>query len=331
MIVAVTSILAVVVATASLAGAQSKGPHETTSSDHAQGQGSHEATSSDHAGHDFYLQYQKKAKKMGQGVPEDEDGVQIAAIGPGANPMQIGCEVWKTMAIDPITDSPNAHLHDFIGNLSTKADSTFESLVANKSTSCATPSYTSADWFPDIREKGQSGSIPVLYANVYYNGDGSHAQFPDGLQLIGMPPAGDVDYRCGGQKGTVYEEPAGLIGCRAEQYRIRVQFPNCYDGDGVEVYDENGKPNVIYEPRQCPSTHPIELHQTRVAIHYQNKDKRVTEIQVSAGANEWRDISFMHADIFSAFQPEFRTLLDRCGVTQPLSGTQPPECRTGNP
>jgi hypothetical protein len=94
-------------------------------------------------------------------------------------------------------------LHDFIGNLSTKADSTFESLVANKSTSCATPSYTSADWFPDIREKGKSGSNPVLFANVYYAGDGTQAQFPDGLQLIGMPPAGDVDYRCGGKTGTL--------------------------------------------------------------------------------------------------------------------------------
>jgi hypothetical protein len=241
--------------------------------------------------------------------------------------VQIGCEVWKTDAIDPIVDPPagSAHLHDFIGNLSTNANSTFESLVANKSTSCATPSYTSADWFPDIRERRQSGSIPVFFANVYYAGDGTHAQFPDGLQLIAMPPAGDVDYRCGGPKGTVYEEADGLIGCTADQYRIRIQFPNCYDGSGLAPTD------TIYSPRNCPSSHPIEFHQTRVAIHYRNTDRRVTEILVSAGAGEWRDISYMHADIFSAFQPEFRDLLDLCGVTQPQSGSMPTACRTGGP
>jgi hypothetical protein len=142
--------------------------------------------------------------------------------------------------------------------------------------------------------------------------------------LIGMPPAGDVDYRCGGENGTLYEEPDRLIGCRASEYRIRVQFPNCYDGSGLTPND------TVYHPRQCPESHPIEFHDTRVAIHYKNKDRRVTEILVSAGAGEWRDITYMHADIFSAFQPEFRDLLDRCGVTKPQSGPMPPACRTGS-
>ena len=312
MLPTVTLILAVVVSSACVAEAQR---HD-----------SHEAGSTDHAAHDYYLKYQEEARKMQQEATGDEDEVHIAAIGPDARTVQIGCEVWKTAAMDPIVDPPAgmAHLHDFIGNLSANADSTFESLVANKSTSCATPSYTSADWFPDIRERRQRGSIPVLYANVYYAGDGTHAQFPDGLQLIGMPPAGDVDYRCGGENGTLYEEPAGLIGCRAREYRIRIEFPNCYDGSGLAPTD------TVYAPRQCPSSHPIEFHQTRVAIHYKNKDRRVTPIRVSAGAGEWRDISYMHADIFSAFQPEFRDLLDRCGVTQPQSGPMPSACRTGS-
>lgn len=312
MLLVVISILAVAIATACMADARLRG--------------SHEAMSEDHAAHDYYLKYQRDARKAQQGIAGDEEGVQIAAIGRGARTMQIGCEVWKTDAIDPIVDPPAgmAHRHDFIGNLSTNADSTFESLVANKRTSCATPSYTSADWFPDIRERGQRGSIPVLYANVYYAGDGTQEPFPDGLQLIGMPPAGDVDYRCGGENGTLYEEPDRLIGCRASEYRIRVQFPNCYDGSGLTPND------TVYHPRQCPESHPIEFHDTRVAIHYKNKDRRVTEIQVSAGAAEWRDITFMHADIFSAFQPEFRDLLDRCGVTKPQSGPMPPACRTGS-
>jgi hypothetical protein len=284
----------------------------------------HVTASEDHASHDYYLEYQENARKMHQGVTGD--GIQTAATGPDARTMQIGCEVWKTEAMDPIMDPPvgTAHLHDFIGNRGTTADSTFESLVANKSTSCETPSYTSADWFPDIRERGQRGSIPVLYANVYYAGDGTHAQFPDGLQLIGMPPAGDIDYRCGITRGTTYEEPDGLIGCRKGEYRIRIQFPNCWNGSGLAPTD------TIYEPRQCPDTHPIEFHQTRVAIHYKNKDRRVTEISVSSGAGEWRDITYMHADIFTAFQPEFRDLLNRCGITQPQSGPMPTACRTGS-
>jgi uncharacterized protein DUF1996 len=285
----------------------------------------HEMASQDHAAHDYYLEYQENARKMHQGAAGD--GIQIAAVGPDARTMQIGCEVWKTEAMDPIMDPPagTAHLHDFIGNRGANADSTFESLVANKSTSCETPSYTSADWFPDIRERGQRGSVPVLYANVYYAGDGTHEQFPDGLQLIGMPPAGDIDYRCGTTGGTVYEEPEGLIGCRKGEYRIRIQFPNCWNETGLTPND------TVYGPRQCPESHPVEFHQTRVAIHYKNKDRRVTEISVSSGAREWRDISYMHADIFSAFQPEFRELLDRCGITEPQAGPMPPACRTGNP
>jgi hypothetical protein len=292
----------------------------------AQRHGSYEVMSSAHAAHDYYLNYQMDAIERQQEAAGDEDVIQIAAIGQGARTLQIGCEVWKTEAIDPIVDpAPEAaHLHDFIGNRSTNADSTFESLVANKSTSCATPSYTSADWFPDIRESGQRGSIPVLYANVYYAGDGTQEPFPDGLQLIAMPPAGDIDYRCGGPNGPLYEEPDGLIGCRAREYRIRVQFPNCWNGSGLTPND------TVYHPRKCPESHPREFHHTRVAIHYKNKDRRVTEIQVSAGAGEWRDITYMHADIFSAFQPEFKDLLDRCGVTKPQSGPMPRGCRTGN-
>jgi len=310
-LLAAASILAVAVATACVAEAQR--------------QASHEAKSGDHAAHDYYLKYQQDARNMQQGTAGD--GIQTAAVGPDARTVQVGCEVWKTDAIDPIVDPPagTAHLHDFIGNRSTNADSTFESLVANTSTSCATPSYTSADWFPDIRETGQRRPVPVLHANVYYAGDGTQEPFPDGLQLIGMPPAGDIDYRCGGPKGTLYEEPDGLIGCRAQQYRIRIQFPNCWNKTGLTPND------TVYEPRQCPPDFPHEFHQTRVAIHYLNRDRRVTEILVSAGAGEWRDISYMHADIFTAFQPEFRDLLDRCGVTQPQSGPIPKACRTGNP
>src|SRR3712207_9280197 len=119
MLLAAALILAVAVSTACVAEAQRHGLHA-------------EVASRNHAAHDYYLKYQENAREMNQGTARDE--VQIAAVGPDARTVQIGCEVWKTDAIDPIVDPPlgMAHLHDFIGNRSTNADRSEERRVGKE-------------------------------------------------------------------------------------------------------------------------------------------------------------------------------------------------------
>ncbi len=58
--------------------------------------------------------------------------------------LQFGCDVVKVAAIDPILDPEHSHEHVFYGNQGVAADSTYESLVANKVTTCSLPSATSS-------------------------------------------------------------------------------------------------------------------------------------------------------------------------------------------
>src|SRR4051794_10294709 len=62
--------------------------------------------------------------------------------------LQFGCDVVKVAAEDPIVGPEHPHDHVFYGNKGVNADSTYESLVANKDTSCNLPFATSSYWNP---------------------------------------------------------------------------------------------------------------------------------------------------------------------------------------
>src|SRR5215203_5790637 len=125
------------------------------------------------------------------GAQSEEDGVS----GPT---LQFGCDVVKVAAEDPILNPEHPHDHVFYGNMDVNADSTYESLVANKDTSCNLPFATSSYWNPGIKDGTEDN--PPKKISLYYFGKNDQTKvqsIPDGLQLIGNKDNGKVDYRCG--------------------------------------------------------------------------------------------------------------------------------------
>ncbi len=94
----------------------------------------------------------------------------------------------------------------------------------NPDTTCSRAYATSSYWHPVVKDGAEAN--PPKKVSVYYVGAGDGAKIqpiPDGLQLLGKDGNGKVDYRCG-QDPPVSSPP---YGCKAEEFRIRVRFPEC--------------------------------------------------------------------------------------------------------
>src|SRR4051794_1984685 len=98
------------------------------------------------------------------------------------------CAVSHRLADDPIVlpGTPGAsHSHDFYGNPTTNASSTYASLT-NTATRCSQPGDTAAYWVPTLLQGGVA--VEAKVARIYYRGGVSDAStirpFPAGLRMI---------------------------------------------------------------------------------------------------------------------------------------------------
>ena len=238
--------------------------------------------------------------------------------------LQFGCHVLKVAAIDPIFDPEHPHDHVFYGNTGVDADSTYESLVNNPHTTCANTYATSSYWNPVVKDGTTEVNQPRRLS-VYYVGKGDQTKvqpIPDGLQLLGNSENGKLEYRCGAEP-AVTSPP---YGCTAEEFRIKVHFPECWDSSSLQ-------PESLAKMKggACPSSHPYQIPTIRMSVHYGNVG-RVLEgpLMVSAGDGEFLGADFFHADVFAAPQePAFRDTITKC-VNNVADGAVPPAaCRPG--
>jgi hypothetical protein len=238
--------------------------------------------------------------------------------------LQFGCNVLKVAAIDPIFDPEHPHDHVFYGNTGVDADSTYESLVNNKHTTCANTYATSSYWNPVVKDGTTEVNQPRRLS-VYYVGRGDQTKvqpIPDGLQLLGNNENGKVEYRCGAEP-AVTSPP---YGCTAEEFRLKVQFPECWDRSSLQ-------PDSLIRMSggACPSSHPYQIPTVRMSVHYGNVGGVLKgPLMVSAGHGEFLGADFFHADVFAAPQePAFRDTIRKC-VNNVADGTVPPAaCRPG--
>jgi Domain of unknown function (DUF1996) len=238
--------------------------------------------------------------------------------------LQFGCNVLKVAAIDPIFDPEHPHDHVFYGNTGVDADSTYESLVNNKHTTCANTYATSSYWNPVVKDGTTEVNQPRRLS-VYYVGRGDQTKvqpIPDGLQLLGNNENGKVEYRCGAEP-AVTSPP---YGCTAEEFRIKVHFPDCWDRSSLQPDSL-----VRMSGGACPSSHPYQIPTVRMSVHYGNVGGVLKgPLMVSAGHGEFLGADFFHADVFAAPQePAFRDTIRKC-VNNVADGTVPPAaCRPG--
>jgi hypothetical protein len=227
-------------------------------------------------------------------------GVSILTASPAeGQSIRVHCDIYATNRVDPIVVG-SEHLHRQFGNLSTDDLSTFESLYANKETSCDGIWWTNAGWFPVERYE------PVTSISVYYNAPGDPSEvhdIPNGLQMVSHK----LTYTCGAKADDPQpKQNTPPYGCTSN-WATQIEFPNCWDGFRLS---EEG---TIHGPTRtsCPDTHPVRIVEAGYQISHRKGDGLVANpLTVSAGVNQWEPFSSMHADYFFAAQDEFQQAVD---------------------
>jgi hypothetical protein len=210
----------------------------------------------------------------------------------------VSCSYTRSLTDDPIVfpSQPGAsHLHDFFGNRTVDAFSTYGSLVG-QSTSCGNPADTAGYWAPALFLNGVKVNPDDLKA-YYYERVAASAPFPPGLGVVAgnshstAPQSTNrVYFGCGNGSGiSKVSAPPNCQGTGGE-FTVHVMFPYCLDPA------TNG---VAYPP--CASG-SVTLPQLVERISYPIIDAR--EITLASGPSYT-----YHADFFNSWDQESLTRL----------------------
>ena len=202
--------------------------------------------------------------------------VMLGLLTFGATPVRaasvkIECDLSHTNRDDPIVfpGQPGAaHQHEFFGNRSTNASSTYASMFG-KATTCPFGGDTAGYWAPTLlNASGQR--IAPRGMTVYYRDRPQESlpvtPFPPDFRMIaGAPRSGVWGFNC---DGTALS-PTVRISCAGQSsghtfVRGTVIFPNCgkKDAAGNIVKDSpDHRSHVAYpisEGKGCPASHPVQ-------------------------------------------------------------------------
>jgi hypothetical protein len=213
-----------------------------------------------------------------------------------------------------------SHLHQYVGNDSTNAMSTPESLLA-ATTSCRRSGDTAAYWAPALL----SGTTPVtpISATIYYRRSTLKAvhPFPQGLKMIAgdshsiMPQSLRItSWNCGvfadvPPSSSIPTCPAG------SNLRLHIRFPSCWDGQNLDTADH--KSHMAYAVGgRCPQDHRVSVPAIELIMKYPSLGG--AGLQLSSGGQYSG-----HADFVNAWkQPELRRLVNACLNAQRRCGAR---------
>jgi len=184
----------------------------------------------------------------------------------------IQCPVSHSLSDDPIVypGRPGAsHLHDFFGNRSTNAMSTWTSMVADSSL-CGDPRDTGGYWSPALYEDGVrvnpagvSSLGRAVREQFYYRkiGTGPVRPFPADLRMVAGAHDATAPYKLSEIYWGCSDNSTGKLGlppqCGATGIiTLHVGFPFCWDGWKLDSADHRS--HMAYaKSGACPSTHPV--------------------------------------------------------------------------
>jgi PKD repeat protein len=193
----------------------------------------------------------------------------------------VDCLYVTTAFADPIvfpgdtSTPPQSHSHDFFGNQTTNANSTYASMTdPSAPTSCSLADDKAGYWNPSSYLDGRE-IFPSRVA-AYYFGivDGSVESMPPGLQMIAgnKNAAGPLKnphafWFCGASTPSVHHpydcRPYAGLNRSVDGVIGRVEFPNCWDGTGL------GPSDVAYRSSgSCPSGFPHPIPQLSYRVHF---------------------------------------------------------------
>jgi len=257
---------------------------------------------------------------MGSIVPVPAGAVAPAPAGGEDEPVGwvVECAFVRHLTADPIVypGQPDlGHLHDFFGNSTTDAFSTYGSLIAGD-TSCALKGDTGAYWVPAAH--GPDGVIEPNDADFYYRALTDPAAiraFPRGLRIIaGNGQATEpqsmriVYWDCeDGGDDTNRDVP---VDCGNGIVSAHIRFPDCWSGVGLDSPDHRS--HMAYSvdgpgPYQvCPESHPVPVPKLIYKLEWPFHDGGL--LTLSSGP------SFtMHADFVNSWrQRKLKKLVREC-------------------
>ncbi|WP_433236283.1 DUF1996 domain-containing protein [Streptosporangium sp. CA-135522] len=220
---------------------------------------------------------------------------------------QANCSWTTNRPDDPIVfpGLPGAsHMHTFVGNTTTNADSTSSSLLGG-GTSCTNPHDRSAYWFPSFY-KGDQLIQPTGNQVVYYKSGILEywrvRSFPQGLRfVVGSPTATLEQFR--DSPGAVEGFECGDIShswdiptsCPAgSQVNVRYQAPSCWDGVHLDSADHKG--HMAYPADgYCPATYPVPVPMLEFKIAFPASGDLSQARLASGRGYSW------HYDFFNAW------------------------------
>ncbi len=191
----------------------------------------------------------------------------------------VTCAYSHSSSDDPIgkPGQPGAaHHHDFFGNTSTNAFSTFDSMMA-ADTTCNRRGDTAGYWMPSVLEDG----VPTTPggATFYYRAPGpdpsAFQPFPEDFRMIaGDPeavaaqPLRVVEWACR-DEGAKKPWRADIPQCPAGQsLAFRANFPDCWNGTDLDSPDHRSHVAYSNGDGLCPAAFPVHLPEIAMTAIY---------------------------------------------------------------
>jgi Domain of unknown function (DUF1996) len=230
---------------------------------------------------------------------------------------------------DPIVfpgDPGAAHLHDFFGNRSTNASSTYRSLRRGRTT-CELPADKAAYWIPTLyaRDRATAPNLIKVYYTTRLGQRSAIRPFPKGLRIIAGNPHAHrpqslsvVHWDCG--RGGPSGNHAHPVDCGAGYVHASIIFPDCWNG--VRLDSRNHRRHMAYsiDPDddrryRCTRSHPVPVPRIKVVLQWPVHDG--TTVRLSNGPAQR-----LHGDFIDAWDRRpLRRLIGRCLVRAERCGT----------
>ena len=246
---------------------------------------------------------QPAAPVSGEPVSPRRRALIAVGKGGGTNFVSV-CRYTHSNQDDPIVfpGAPGAtHHHDFFGNTTTNASSTYQSLRAG-STTCRIQGDTAAYWAPSLWANGKLVQ-PVL-ARIYYlpgrKDNKTVRAFPAGLRVLAKGDNVVVRWSCVGRDQRTKAQSSPPTCPQGTHLVEHIRFPDCWDGHNLDSPDHTSH-MTFARGGACPASHPVPVPAIVLNIHYPTQGGNVTlgfpDKPVAA-----------HADFFNAWN---QTTLDR--------------------
>jgi hypothetical protein len=232
------------------------------------------------------------------------------------NPVRVAefnasCTVSHSKTDDPIVfpNLPGAsHMHSFLGNDSTDAATTTDTLLANAGSSCKPGEDHSAYWIPTLYENGaavQPHGVTVYYGSRLADTTKT-VPFPQGFRMIvgdakkqvDTPAGAPGQFWCAGAGGETGRSADGNwpVCAKTAELTFQLTFPDCWDG--VHLDSPDHKSHVGYPDSKgvCSGKFPVAIPSLSFVIGYPTSGSSAG-FKLSSG-----NASSMHGDAFFAWE-----------------------------